>query len=200
AMDMYPAALLAGAEAPGRKWRAEVFLDTDTGQRTLFVFGRATPSKVMIAPHDRIEEFLWLPDGLRIIFTATGSSRYGDGIYLWNLIDDSVENLAQTLLQEALPTPTRSELQLWLSIAGINVNGPTAYIYAAPRVPGGSLDPADFFNKSRLTAIRLPEGKKKARLVPSERLSSLDLPPFLKPLDLTAQVDMSAMNEIQRQW
>src|SRR5690606_11966513 len=43
AMDMYPAALLAGAEAPGRKWRAEVFLDTDTGQRTLFVFGRATP-------------------------------------------------------------------------------------------------------------------------------------------------------------
>lgn len=199
-MDMYPAALLAGAEAPGRKWRAEVFLDHETGARTLFVFGRSSPAKIMLAPHDRVEEFLWLPDGLRIIFTATGSSRYGDGVFLWNLIDDSVENLWRTVMASGLPTPTRSEEKLWLSLAGINVNGPTAYIYAKPSTPGGVLNPADFFNKSNLTAVRLPEGEKRPRLVSPQRLSALDLPPFLKPLDLTAQVDMTAMTPVQAKW
>ncbi|WP_457835994.1 hypothetical protein, partial [Staphylococcus aureus] len=72
----------------------------------------------MVAPHDAVEEFLWLPAGDRIVFTATGSNRYRDGLYLWDLRTDSVINLLDTVHMQGQVAPAKTTASYWLALGG----------------------------------------------------------------------------------
>ena len=86
----YAAPLIGGAASPSNPWTAEVFVDPNRGTRQLLVRNREKTNLFMVAPHDQVEEFLWMPNSFQIVFTAVASKRYRDGVYLWNLIDDSL--------------------------------------------------------------------------------------------------------------
>lgn len=87
--------LFAGADDDRRKWHAKLFLDSATGSRRLLVRNKRILNLYMLAPHDGIEEFLWLPDQERLVFTASGSQRYGDGLWVWDLKSDHSWNLLE---------------------------------------------------------------------------------------------------------
>ena len=77
--------LFAGADDSTANWHAKIFVDPISGMRRLLVRDRRERRFYMIAPHDGVEEFLWVPGQEKIVFTATPSARYDDGVYLWDL-------------------------------------------------------------------------------------------------------------------
>ena len=183
----YPAALLAGADSPERFWLARLFVDPGKPARHLVVRHLSKSGLFMVAPHDQVEEFLWLPSGEQIVYTATSSTRYRDGLYLWNLRTDQVVNLLDRLKQVLPPAPAGSGERLWLSLAGMGRLGPTLLVYMHPR-HDGSLDPKDFFTPARLVAIAVP-GEQPART----RLASAgEFSPTAAMLMLQQRLDLAA--------
>ena len=199
--DLYPAVLLAGADSPDGRWLARLFTDPTNHTRELVVRSRRRAGLFMVAHHDTVEQFLWLPGGRQIVYTATASTRHRDGVYLWNLEDDSVVDLIDSAQRNTQLSPAKGNPNLWLSLAGIAKKGPTVLFWQHPRDDGG-LDPGDFFSPKRLTAITVPERPGgQARLVPPESVADLAGGPVInRPLDLLAHIDGAAGLKGQVAW
>ncbi|MEN9834931.1 MAG: hypothetical protein RL011_1124 [Pseudomonadota bacterium] len=160
--EFYPAALLPGAESPSHQLLAKLFADPVSHARRLVVRHLKRDGLYMVAPHDGVEEFFWLPAGDRLIYSATGSTRYRDGLYLWNLNTDTVVNLLEKVRAPTLRGVAQGADAYWLALAGVSEKGPVVYFYLRPRHAGG-LSPVEFFDKSSIVAIAVPE-KGKPRL------------------------------------
>jgi hypothetical protein len=198
---LYPAALLPGADSPNLSWLARVFVDPVNRARHLVVRHLSRSGLFMVAPHDEVEEFLWLPSGDQIVFTATSSVRYRDGLFLWDLRTDQVVNLLDRVKQVAPLGPAGGADRLWLSLAGLGRRGPTVLTYVHPR-HDGMLAPHDFFSPAHLVAIALPgEQARRARLASSDEYPAGSKAPNLSQrLDLRTNLTGGGGLGIQRRW
>ncbi len=173
----YPASLLLGAISPNQTWLARVFVDRKRNTKQLIVQHREKKDFFLVAPHDSVEEFLWHPDGHTIIFSATSSNRYKDGIYLWNLIDDSLINILDTATFRMQLDELSKEGLVYASLAGIDVEGPKLFAYVAPRTTT-TLNPNLFFSPKHLLSFELLESGRK----PVIKTMATNSKPFPSPL------------------
>lgn len=150
----FPAALLLGCDAPNHTWYSRLFIDAAAGTRRLLVRHHKHTDLHMFAPHDSVEEFLWLPDGHRIVFTASGSRRYRDGVYLWDILSDEITNLYEiATAQPGFVAGDERQEHLAFALAGVylepTADRATVMIYAGQRA-GGTIDPSSFFSAPNL--------------------------------------------------
>lgn len=203
--ELYPAVLLEGNESPTRNWLARLYADRANGKRHLLVRHRVQADLFMVASHDGVEEFLWLPDGHRLVFTASGSTRYRDGVYVWNLVDNTLVNLFDSSGTPIPISPAAGGTKLWLSLAGLTAAGPTVHVYAMLR-HDGPLDPRLFFDRSRLHSIIIPgrKGETMANLLDFSAPGAPDqthIPPHARLADLQAGVgNLNNALPIQQRW
>ena len=160
--------LFAGADDDSRQWNAKLFLDQGTGARRLLVRSRKVINLYMLAPHDGIEEFLWLP-GTRdqIVFTASGSARYADGIWIWDLKTDQSWNLLQFDQQARDLSPAHKSIGLHVALARVTGGDhPTidAFVVPSTIVP---LDPTWFFHAGNLHRFKLLGDEKFEHITPA---------------------------------
>ncbi len=200
--DVYPAVLLDGADSPDHQWMARLFVDSDGKSRQLLVRHR-TKSGFMVARHDGIEQFLWLPDGRRVVYSASGSSRFRDGLYIWNLADDSVVNLIDYAGQSLPLSPSAKGLNLWFMLSGIAKQDGESVIYSYfwPRHDGG-LNPVEFFGKSQVLAFAVPDKPSALpRLIPQTALpATFDKPPYTETLKLSDHLEGAGGIKSQQEW
>jgi hypothetical protein len=98
----------------------------------------------MVSAHDAVDEFLWLPSGGEMIFTAQGSGRYDDGLYYWDLRTNHLRNLLPDFRKkhfESLPEETR----LLIGLSHVRTKPEQFYVFAAAMPPQGDLDPKLFY-------------------------------------------------------
>lgn len=180
---IFPAPLLFGSSSPSGPWTAELLIDPVNQTKNLLVRSRQHPTSFMIAAHDQVEEFLWMPNGFQIVFTATGSHRMRDGVFLWNLIDDSLITVFDGTTDSAnlnmMDASASGQAALTLAMAGISEAGPTILFYASTAGVGAEIDPVAFHALKNLRAIRV-----------SQVTGS---PPTLDPINISAQSDWSAL-------
>ena len=194
----YPAALLAGADSPDHHWLARVYSDAERGHQHLVVRHLLKDGLFMVAPHDAVEEYLWLPTGDRLIFTATGSSRYRDGIYLWDLRTDTTIDVLDVIHTRQLSALTHVPNKLWVSLAGVSKRGPLVYFYMRPR-HYGSLSPLQFFRYSSMIAVAVPDGEKPRLATVDEFPASVDAASLTHPLQINWQIQGQGTH-VQREW
>lgn len=128
----FPAPVLSGSYSPDRKKFARIYQHDYLEQSLLLVRLADSDSFSLISFHDRVEEFLWLPDSGSIVFTAVGSERYRDGIYLWNLRTNTTNQLLSKGDLSFWQNDASREQQWFLSLAGISDEG-LLYSFVAPR-------------------------------------------------------------------
>jgi hypothetical protein len=156
---LFPASLLEGSDSPDGQWHARLYHDRETRIKHLIIRKKTTSGLVMVAPHDRIEEFFWVPGRLQMVYSVTASQRGHDGIYLWDLNTDQAINLLSKKTGPGAKDPLESlskSPKLWISLAGIAEKGPVVYGFAAPRHDGG-LDARDFFRPERFFILSIPD-------------------------------------------
>ncbi len=159
----YSPAMLYGTDSPNQQWHARIFLSVRDGARQLLVNHRQRRNLFMMARHDMVEEFLWLPSGYQIIYSATGSSRYNDGLYLWDLLEDRTINLLDRVLGRDAIGIAGGVANLWLSLSGFDRQRQTVYFFAG-RNDGSSLDPRLFYAPGNLHALTIPADHSPSKL------------------------------------
>jgi hypothetical protein len=158
----YRAPSLLGLDSPDGSWQGRLFTQKKDQTRHLAVRHRLKQDLIMIAPHDRIEEFYWVsPNAL--VFTGTESYKMKDGIYLWNLIDDSIVDLLRSVTQNGgkevskLPIlADQAERGYWLTLAGFNAKTKQLYAYITAK-NGYMLNPLSFFSAENFFEYTLHE-------------------------------------------
>ena len=178
-LGLFPPIMLAGAESPNQEWIADLHVDPAQNARKLIVRYLKAKDILLVAPHDQVDEFLWLPNGYQIVFTATGSDRYRDGIYLWNLLDDKTESLTDLILNRAVDMHHADENRYYISLMGIHLSGPTVYVYLMPSYTY-ELDPVAFHSAATISAIKIPESRAAPSIV---SLSGFDTVKTFSALD-----------------
>ncbi len=157
--SLFPGILLEGTDSADGEWHARLYNDREDRIKSLVVRKKTSSGIIMLAPHDRIEEFFWVPGRMQLVYSVTASGRAPDGIYLWDLATDQVINLL-TKKQQTNPKGQIENLtknsKVWISMASISEKGPTVFAFVAPRHEGG-LDARDFFKSERLISLRIPE-------------------------------------------
>jgi hypothetical protein len=153
-LTLYPSPLILGSLSPNLKWHAQIYTDPVSNTRRLMVRNLANDKFFLLAPHDFVEEFLWMPQSDQIVFTATSSIRYQDGVYLWDLNKDETQDLTGNVgtLNAAVSSP--GQQNFFLSLAGITIDGQSIFTYMAPRETI-ILSPKVFFSSSHLYQIAI---------------------------------------------
>lgn len=152
---LYPAVLLMGAKSPKSDHVAELMVDYDGQGRHLVVRDLKRPGFMLDAHHPGVEEFLWLPNGYEIIYTATNQLRYNDGIFIWNILTNQFRNLLGDLQKSIKLTDSQAPGHYFLSLAGIDPQGTNAYVFAAPDLDR-PLPPEAFYDDANLYRMSLP--------------------------------------------
>lgn len=148
--------LFAGADDEKRQWHAKLFLDNASGARRLLVRSRKILNLYMLAPHDGIEEFLWLSGTRdRIVFTASGSSRYADGIWIWDLGTDQSWNLLQFDERSRDLSPANKSRGLYVALSRAEGGDRPVIAAFVASSAGGPLDAEWFFHPRNLHLFKL---------------------------------------------
>ena len=153
-LSIYPAPALLGLKSPKRNIYARLVLEEKTESRRLIVLHGSKKNYVQAAFHDRIEEFFWLKSGVELVFSASGSERYKDGIYHWNLKTNVSKNLLESAEANHFSNSTK---KYYYSLSSVDEKDKIhALIYPAH---SPELDPQLFYKfKSMITIQR--RGKK----------------------------------------
>lgn len=147
-LSIYPAPALLGLKAPKGSLWGRINVDHNLLTRTLVVVNGNKKNFIRTAFHDRVEEFMWLPNGREIVFTASGSERYEDGIYVWDIPENTVINILETTEANLL---LEQKTKYYFSLSSVDIKG-VIYAYLAPS-RGPKLDPRDFYSFSSLISI-----------------------------------------------
>lgn len=157
--SLFPGILLEGSDSADGGWHARLYNNREDRISYLVVRKKTATGIIMTAPHDRVEEFFWVPGRLQIVYSVTASRRAPDGIYLWDLATDQVANLLTKKPQaghhDQIENITKNP-RFWISLAGISEKGPTVFAFVVSRHDGG-LDARDFFRSERLLSLHIPD-------------------------------------------
>lgn len=199
--EPYPVALLEGQLSPDRTFMAKLFVDADNLTRHLVV-KKMTPNGIfMVSDHKFVEEFLWLPSGRHIIYSATGSTRYRDGIYLWDLKTDRTANLTELILQGSAIEVKGVDNRLWINLVGIHKKESTVFAFIMRR-HDGPLEPDQFYSKSNLFGFQVSDlSPIKIKLMNRNTFEGVvSVPLHKRTLDTRLHVSGTATAGIQKLW
>ncbi len=135
---------LSGLASPDRKFVAQLFVDPVGGRRRLVVTSRNQRRKsVLVAAHEGVEEFLWMPDSDAILFSAAEQQNFSDGIFIWNIRTDEIIKLDWSR-NEKLAKLMHSDMQVF-SLMGFDHHNKHLYFLSYPR-DRNALSPVQFFS------------------------------------------------------
>jgi hypothetical protein len=147
--------LFAGADDSRGLWHAKLFVDPISGSRRLLVRSRQKKNLYMLAPHDGVEEFLWVPGQQKIIFTASQSARYADGLYIWDLEKDEANNLFMLDGDMAELDPGNKQKNFYVALSAIRNENPPSVAVFVQSASSILLDPRAFFHPTNLHVFNL---------------------------------------------
>jgi hypothetical protein len=181
-LGIYPFALLIGAHSPDGQHHARVLLDHDSGRRYLVITDVARFDRAWIAPHDFVEEFMWLPNG-GIAYTATSSARYDDGVFLWNFQSNRNTNLRDEAQRQGPGLTQEGQKGRVLSLVGAS----ESELFVADLPDNHDLASSEaFFAWTNITAFSFRDHPIRQR-----NLSSDSKPPNLRLKSIFAQLKWS---------
>lgn len=152
ALNLFSGAMLLAAQSPSSPYVAELYTNSSSKHKRLLIRNQMEKSFILPAFHDQVHEFFWLSNGYEIVFSASGSRRYEDGIYVWNLINNTFKNLLPELKAEF------SKIQkprLYLSLSSYDHRSQRVFVFIH-EMNQAFLDPSAYFHTSNLFGIILP--------------------------------------------
>ena len=151
-LNFYQGAALDGLQAPRGNLYASLNSRFRGGQKRLLIQSVTEKQFFMSSIHDGIEEFLWLPGGTEIVFTAQGSARYEDGLYYWNLQTNQLRNLLPDFRKKYFPE-VHEDTKILVSLSHASSKPDFLYLFALPQPIDSALDPKVFYRYRNFYAL-----------------------------------------------
>lgn len=157
---LYPALYVSGLASSSGKLVARLYIDQTNKKKRLIIRSKVNKDIIYTAFHDRIDEFLWVPDQPIILYSTAKSELYKQGLYLWNLKTGQTFDLLPSLQRN---TPRLKQEMIHLSLSSIIKSEKLINIYIfAHEKTGYGLNPSMLFSqkshfKLSLKDINQPE-------------------------------------------
>ncbi len=196
-LNFYQSSFLEGLQSPRGPLVASLQTRFHGHSKRLLIQSREDAQFFMSSVHDSIDEFIWMPGGYEIIFTAQGSQRYEDGIYYWNLRDNGVKNLLPMLKEKFFPK-MKDEQKMLMSLSHVSEKPDFLYFFAFPAPESGSLDPMDFYRYNNFYALN-PLNDYGPDRIAADRNFSI----FEYSINPKALIDLKAggtLSKVQKDW
>jgi hypothetical protein len=190
--------LFAGADDSQGRWHAKLFVDPVSGSRRLLVKNREQENLFMLAPHDGVEEFLWIPGEEKIAFTASQSSRYSDGVFIWDLKTDEAFNLFALDGDMSDLDPGNKQKRLYVAISSVRMAHPPGLEVFAMPSSEILIDPEKFIHPKNLHVFEL--GEKIKHILPAPDSFNKTSLFNLEFLGMTTVASGGKGNGLQRAW
>ncbi|MBC7661498.1 MAG: hypothetical protein H7249_17515 [Chitinophagaceae bacterium] len=194
-LNFYQSSFLEGVESSRGSLVASLKSRFRGGSKRLLIQSHDDPEFFMISTHDAVEEFLWLPGGFEIIFTASGSKRYDDGLYYWNLTDNHIVNLLPKVREKFFPRLS-AETKITVSLSHVSDAPNFIYFFAMPFQ--NELDPKEFYRYHNFYAFNPRSDFAVSRVTADEDYAIFDY-----PINHDALIDhdtMLAATSSQKDW
>lgn len=196
-LNFFQSSFLEGQRSPRGPLVASIRTRFRGGTKRLLIQSEVDPQFFMSSFHDTVDEFVWLPGGYEIIYTAQGSHRYEDGIYYWNLRDSTFKNLLPQIKTKFFPD-LKEEQKLLFSLSHVSTDPDFIYFFATPTPESGSIDPKEFYRYRNFYAFN-PTNHFTADRVTADQDFSI----FEYPVDHRALLDEASLNQAtaaQKDW
>lgn len=154
-LGFYPAAILLGTNSPDDQYHARILIDHESSRRFLVVTNNTRIDRAWVAPHEFVEEFFWTSDANRIVYSATSSSRYDDGIYLWQPQSNEQRNLLRDKKSTSNAMVGTNDGSRSLALVGISDQ--EVFFVDQPHQHGFSL-PQDFYHPKMIERAAIEKG------------------------------------------
>ena len=141
---------LSGLKARTTPLWARLERDEVRGTRTLVVRDLNRPDFVMTNDHTGIEEFLWLSDGQSLVFTASPSGAYPDGVYRWDLATGESESM----LSFAPLDPTLDRPLVLATLSHVDAAAREVHVFVAETHGTRPISPEILFAPERHLRLR----------------------------------------------
>jgi hypothetical protein len=185
---------LLGSFSPDQNLHAKVFYDFTVGKSKLIVRHMERKQFLMIASHDQIEHLIWHPDSKKIIYSATNSDRYADGIFVWDLETNKEVNVFGNRSDQKHSGPHLSMNQnhWYFAFTGISTDIPHRLLFFAARRTHAPISPKDFFQQSHFHGVEISPTRD-FKIWPPSSLGDL----YKNPLDHMASLNTNIINASQ---
>lgn len=179
AISLYNPSLLLGALSPNGHWQARLYINRDTGARKLVIRDRKNLQSIMVSLHDRVEEFIWHPNSESVVFTASGSALYKDGVYLWDLSTGTTTNLIDEQFAKFDMHGLSAGKNFIVSIAGLDNRRNVLHVFIAVD-SGQAMDPDQFYSQEALVSISLEKNAEEEFNITQSSFDSLSFRTLLR--------------------
>lgn len=175
-LSIFPPIALTGLKERKGNYYGRVIPGHRGVGRFLVILSKNDSNYISTAFHDHINEFLWLHNSRIIVFTASGSNRYNDGIYLWNIESNKIINLLDLALRQRI---IEKSPKYYITLSSTDASN-SIYFYIQ-KAQSAALDPAEFFQYRNLikatidgSSIRMESYKTGPRLFDFKKISHFD--------------------------
>ncbi len=165
-LNIYQSMGLEGSASPEGPLYASIYIRFRGDAKRLLVRSKSDPQFFMTPFPDRVDEFLWMPGGYELVFTAQGSDRYEDGIYYWNLKTNVVRNLLPKIKEKYFPR-LADNAKFLMSLSHVSKKPTFIYAFIAPQ-GNEAMGPKEFYRYGNFFALN-PREDFSAEHVSSEK-------------------------------
>lgn len=196
-LNFFQSSFLEGQISPRGPLVASIRTRFRGDSKRLLIQSQEDSQFFMSSVHDMIDEFLWLPGGYEIIFTAQGSKRYEDGIYYWDLRSNVVKNLLPDLRKKFFPD-AEDDRKMLMSLSHSSASPDFVYFFATYAPVDSVMDPMEFYRYHNFYAFN-PANKFVAERVTADKDFSI-FEYLVQHKSLIDQSSMTQATAAQKDW
>ena len=150
ALHVYPGPVLYGLKSPTNALVAQLSVDQESNAKRLIIRDLADKDFLLSSFHDKVQEYYWTSTGDRLVFTASGSYRYEDGIYIWDLNTNRIINIIELMKRHF--AKLKSE-KLYMALSTVDSESRRIFVFLKP-MRDLMLDPSEFYSTKNLYSFR----------------------------------------------
>ncbi len=153
ALQIFPGAILYGIRSPSNALVAQLSVDEASQTKRLLIRDLADKDFLLSSFHDKVQEFYWMVNGDKLVFTASGSLRYEDGIYIWDLNTNRIINVIELMKRRF--GNLKAE-KLYMALSTVDEESKRIFLFLKP-MRDLMLDPTEFYSTNNLYSFRWDE-------------------------------------------
>lgn len=143
--------LIAGSSSNG-KYTANLMIDTQRNKRKILVRKNNNQKFLMVSYHDKVDEFLWIPNTLKLVYTVSADEFNSSKMFLWNLYTGEFKEISSSNSIDTLSS-SKPKLHIFQSLYKIDPKKKKLFFFKKWSV-NNKIDPVEFFSKNNLFEVQ----------------------------------------------
>lgn len=179
-----------------KRYYASLFIDNRAISKKILVKKNNDENFVMLSYHDNVDEFIWLEDSYKIVYSTAKTNERAGGVFLWDLFLGTTTSLTNST--GFSPVEKKEEKAfLYQSLYGYDSKENTLYYFkVSSNEP--ALDPKSFYSAKNLYEIKFSKNHRTFKITRSEADKKFEFD--YQPLNSGISMSIKNKDKLAENW